>query len=72
MLQLMTGSNGRVKLAHGDLAVVRLTKDDVAVATAVRVGKDLGSPLAQDEPVVKLDCLHYLFTLPDKDLCRGS
>jgi hypothetical protein len=38
------------------------------VATAVRVGTDLGWPLARDEPVVRLDPLHYLFTLPaDKD-----
>ncbi|CAO2194549.1 unnamed protein product [Urochloa humidicola] len=54
-----------VELARGDLAVVRITKDDVAVATAVRVGRDLGWPLARDEPVVRLDRLHYLFTLPD-------
>nr|AWA44772.1 hypothetical protein SS03A17_000003 [Saccharum spontaneum] len=66
-VHLMAGSDGPVELGCGDLAVVRLTKDDVAVATAVRVGKDLGWPLARDEPVVKLDRLHYLFTLPDKD-----
>jgi len=66
-VHLLAGSDGPVELARGDLAVVRLTKDDVAVATAVRVGKDLGWPLARDEPVVKLDSLHYLFTLPDKD-----
>ncbi|WVZ69000.1 hypothetical protein U9M48_017864 [Paspalum notatum var. saurae] len=67
-VHLMAGSDGPVELARGDLALVRLTKDDVAVATAVRVGRDLGWPLARDEPVVKLDRLHYLFTLPaDKD-----
>lgn len=66
-VHLMAGSDGPVELARGDLAIVRLTKDDVAVATAVRVGRDLGWPLARDEPVVKLDRLHYLFTLPDKD-----
>lgn len=60
-------SEGPVELARGDLAVVRITKDDVAVATVVRVGRDLGWPLTRDEPVVKLDRLHYLFTLPDKD-----
>jgi hypothetical protein len=54
MLQLMAGSDGPVDLAHWDLAVVRLTKD-------------LAWPLARDEPVVKLDRLCYLFTLPDKD-----
>ncbi|CAL4961646.1 unnamed protein product [Urochloa decumbens] len=60
------GSDGPpVELARGDLTVVRITKDDVAVATAVRVGRDLGWPLARDEPVVRLDRLHYLFTLPD-------
>ena len=65
---LASSSDGPVELVRGDLAVVRLTKDDVVVATAVRVGRDLGWPLARDEPVVRLDPLHYLFTLPaDKD-----
>ncbi|XBJ11649.1 hypothetical protein VPH35_016313 [Triticum aestivum] len=31
------------------------------------VGRDLGWQLARDKPVVKLDCLHYLFKVPDKD-----
>ncbi|XP_062219998.1 senescence/dehydration-associated protein At4g35985, chloroplastic-like [Phragmites australis] len=66
-VHLMAGSDGPVEIARGDLAVVRITKDDVAVAAVVRVGRDLGWPLARDEPVVKLDRLHYLFTLPDKD-----
>jgi hypothetical protein len=61
------GSDGPVELARGDLSVVRIAKDGVAVATAVRVGRDLGWPLARDEPVVRLDRLHYLFTLPDRD-----
>lgn len=60
-------NDGPVELARGDLSVVTVTKDDVAVATVVRVGRDLGWPLARDEPVVKLDRLHYLFTLPDRD-----
>ncbi|PUZ54989.1 hypothetical protein GQ55_5G176200 [Panicum hallii var. hallii] len=66
-VHLLAGSGGPVELARGDLSVVRLAKDDVAVATAVRVGRDLGWPLARDEPVVRLDRLHYLFTLPDRD-----
>ncbi|GJM93283.1 hypothetical protein PR202_ga09828 [Eleusine coracana subsp. coracana] len=65
-VHLMSGSDGPVELARGgDLSVVTITKDDVAVATVVRVGRDLGWPLARDEPVVRLDRLHYLFTLPD-------
>ncbi|RLN23941.1 uncharacterized protein C2845_PM07G21320 [Panicum miliaceum] len=66
-VHLLAGSGGPVELARGDLSAVRLAKDDVAVATAVRVGRDLGWPLARDEPVVRLDRLHYLFTLPDRD-----
>ncbi|CAO1945143.1 unnamed protein product [Urochloa humidicola] len=67
------GSEGPpVELARGDLTVVRITKDDVTVATAVRVGRDLGWPLARDEPVVRLDRLHYLFTLPDSSSSDGG
>lgn len=67
-VHLMAGSDGPVELARGgELSVVTITKDDVAVATVVRVGRELGWPLARDEPVVKLDRLHYLFTLPDTD-----
>jgi hypothetical protein len=70
---LVAGYDGPVELARGDLSVVT-THDHqgrcgtVAVPTVVRVGRDLGWPLAQDEPVVKLDLLHYLFTLPDRDV----
>ncbi|WOK95703.1 senescence/dehydration-associated protein [Canna indica] len=56
-----------VELARGDLTVLRITEDGVALATVVRVGPDLRWPLTKDEPVVKLDQLHYLFTLPCKD-----
>ncbi|KAL6845069.1 hypothetical protein ACP4OV_024564 [Aristida adscensionis] len=66
-VHLLAGPDGAVELARGDLAVARITKDGVAVAAVVRVGRDLGWPLARDEPVVKLDRLHYLFTLPDRD-----
>ncbi|CAO1945817.1 unnamed protein product [Urochloa humidicola] len=69
----LIGSDGPpVELGRGDLTVVRITKDDVAVATAVRVGRDLGWPLARDEPVVRLDRLHYLFTLPDSSSSDGG
>ncbi|XP_037406594.1 senescence/dehydration-associated protein At4g35985, chloroplastic-like [Triticum dicoccoides] len=66
-VHLVAGSEGPLELGRGELSVVRIFKDDVAVTTVVRVGRDLGWPLARDEPVVKLDRLHYLFTLPDKD-----
>uniref|UniRef100_A0A0E0JNF5 Senescence domain-containing protein n=1 Tax=Oryza punctata TaxID=4537 RepID=A0A0E0JNF5_ORYPU len=64
-VHLLDGAEGPVELARGDLAVVRIAKDGVAVATVARVGRDLGWPITRDEPVVRLDRLHYLFTLPD-------
>lgn len=64
-VHLLDGAEGPVELARGDLAVVRIAKDGVAVATVARVGRGLGWPITRDEPVVRLDRLHYLFTLPD-------
>jgi hypothetical protein len=65
---MAAGSEGPLELGRGELSIVRIIKDDMAVvATVVRVGRDLGWPLARDEPVIKLDRLHYLFTLPDMD-----
>uniref|UniRef100_A0A0D9V544 Senescence domain-containing protein n=1 Tax=Leersia perrieri TaxID=77586 RepID=A0A0D9V544_9ORYZ len=70
------GAEPPVELARGDLAVVRITKDGVAVATVARVGRELGWPITRDEPVVRLDRLHYLFTLPadvrDHDYGAGA
>ncbi|KAJ3678953.1 hypothetical protein LUZ61_021117 [Rhynchospora tenuis] len=56
-----------VGLAKGDLTIVQITDGATNLAAIVRVGHDLGWPLTKDEPVVKLDKLHYLFTIPDKD-----
>lgn len=56
-----------VELAAGDLEIQRITDGGVPLATAVKVGGELQWPLTKDEPVVKLDALHYLFSLPMKD-----
>lgn len=40
---------------------------NVSLVTVIKVGPDLQWPLTKDEPVVKLDSLHYLFSLPVKD-----
>ncbi|CAL9192514.1 unnamed protein product [Musa hybrid cultivar] len=61
------GGDAPVELAKGDFTVLRITEDDMVLATVVRVGADLRWPLTKDEPVIKLDLLHYLFTLPCKD-----
>ncbi|GMI97756.1 hypothetical protein like AT4G15450 [Hibiscus trionum] len=56
-----------MELANGDFTLVRVLDDDVPLATVVKVGEDLQWPLTKDEPVVKLDSFHYLFSLPVKD-----
>ncbi|KAH6761755.1 Senescence/dehydration-associated protein-like protein [Perilla frutescens var. hirtella] len=56
-----------VELAVGDFEVQRISDESVPLATAIKVGGELQWPLTKDEPVVKLDALHYLFSLPMKD-----
>ncbi|KAG9449091.1 hypothetical protein H6P81_009056 [Aristolochia fimbriata] len=53
-----------VKLAQGDFCLVRIVQGSLLLATFVKVGEDLRWPLTKDEPIVKLDRLHYLFSLP--------
>ncbi|XP_068639177.1 senescence/dehydration-associated protein At4g35985, chloroplastic-like [Aristolochia californica] len=64
-IHLMEGGE-TVQLAQGDFVVVRLVEDDVVLATFIKVGKDLQWPLTKDEPVVKVDRLDYLFSLPSE------
>ncbi|XP_027065880.1 senescence/dehydration-associated protein At4g35985, chloroplastic isoform X1 [Coffea arabica] len=56
-----------VELASGDFELVRISDDNVSLATVIKIGDELQWPLTKDEPVVKLDALHYLFSLPMKD-----
>ncbi|KAL8129667.1 hypothetical protein V2J09_018822 [Rumex salicifolius] len=49
-----------------DLTMLRVVDNQLSLATIVKVGKDLQWPLTKDEPVVKLDDRHYLFTIPVK------
>ncbi|MQL78813.1 hypothetical protein Taro_011246 [Colocasia esculenta] len=65
-VHLMEGDEA-VELAVGDVVVVGILEEGVLLATIARVGPDLQWPLTKDEPVVKLDELHYLFSLPEKD-----
>ncbi|KAJ4953577.1 hypothetical protein NE237_030409 [Protea cynaroides] len=65
-VHLMEGGE-TAELANGDFRLVRLTEENIGLATIVKVGDDLQWPLTKDEPVVKLDAIHYLFSLPMKD-----
>lgn len=56
-----------IELASGDFELLRLSDENVSLATTIKVGDELQWPLTRDEPVVKLDPLHYLFSLPMKD-----
>ncbi|CBI28002.3 hypothetical protein VitviT2T_016458 [Vitis vinifera] len=56
-----------VELANGEFTLLRISDENVFLATIIKVGDDLQWPLTKDEPVVKLDSLHYLFSLPMKD-----
>ncbi|XP_009629458.1 senescence/dehydration-associated protein At4g35985, chloroplastic-like isoform X1 [Nicotiana tomentosiformis] len=56
-----------LELSNGFFTIFSISEEDVCVATIVKVGDELQWPLTKDEPVVKLDALHYLFTLPVKD-----
>ncbi|KAL2500926.1 Senescence/dehydration-associated protein-related [Forsythia ovata] len=54
-------------LANGDFTLFRLSDENLSLATTIKVGDELQWPLTKDEPVVKLDALNYLFSLPMKD-----
>lgn len=56
-----------LELSNGDFTLFRISDENVSIATTITVGDDLQWPLTKDEPVVKLDALHYLFSLPLKD-----
>ncbi|KAM7509593.1 hypothetical protein LguiA_020046 [Lonicera macranthoides] len=56
-----------IELANGDLTLSNVLDEGVCVAAVVKVGEDLQWPLTKDEPVVKIDGLNYLFSLPMRD-----
>lgn len=60
----LVGKDDGVELASGDLTIVGLRQGGNIVAVLARVGGDaIQWPLARDEPAVKLDASHYLFSL---------
>uniref|UniRef100_A0A6N2N7A7 Senescence domain-containing protein n=1 Tax=Salix viminalis TaxID=40686 RepID=A0A6N2N7A7_SALVM len=52
-----------LEVAKGKFTIARVLDKSVAIATIIKAG-DLQWPLTKDEPVVKLDSLNYLFSLP--------
>ncbi|XP_020221350.1 senescence/dehydration-associated protein At4g35985, chloroplastic [Cajanus cajan] len=56
-----------LELAQGNFIITKILDENVPLATIIKVGNTVQWPLTKDEPVVKVDGLHYLFSLPVKD-----
>ncbi|KAG5087463.1 hypothetical protein AAZX31_01G007900 [Glycine max] len=56
-----------IELAQGHFTIMKIMDKNVPLATTIKVGNSVQWPLTKDEPVVKVDALHYLFSLPVKD-----
>ncbi|KAL5178587.1 Senescence/dehydration-associated protein, chloroplastic [Glycine soja] len=56
-----------IELAQGHFTIMKIMDQNVPLATTIKVGNSVQWPLTKDEPVVKVDALHYLFSLPVKD-----
>ncbi|CAI0543551.1 unnamed protein product [Linum tenue] len=56
-----------MELATGDFTLFRIIEQMGATIVSI-AGGEVQWPLTKDEPVVKLDATHYLFSLPMKDV----
>ncbi|KEH27196.1 putative senescence/spartin-associated [Medicago truncatula] len=55
------------ELTQGQFMIIKIVDENVSLATIIKIGNNVQFPLTKDEPVVKVDSLHYLFSLPVKD-----
>jgi len=56
------------QLGSGEFSIVRLVQGNTGIALFVNVGEDVRWPLTKDEPTLKLDARHYLFSIrPPRD-----
>lgn len=55
------------ELTQGQFMIIKIFDDNVSLATIIKIGNNVQFPLTKDEPVVKVDSLHYLFSLAVKD-----
>ncbi|CAI8594677.1 unnamed protein product [Vicia faba] len=55
------------ELTQGKFMIIKIFDDNVSLATIIKIGNNVQFPLTKDEPVVKVDSLHYLFSLAVKD-----
>ncbi|KEH27198.1 senescence/dehydration-associated-like protein, putative [Medicago truncatula] len=55
------------ELSQGQFTIIKIVNENVSLATIIKIGNNVQFPLTKDEPIVKVDSLHYLFSLPVKD-----
>lgn len=55
------------ELTQGQFMIIKIVDENVSLATIIKIGNGVQWPLTKDEPVMKVDALHYLFSLPVKD-----
>ncbi|KAH9310722.1 hypothetical protein KI387_025757, partial [Taxus chinensis] len=68
VVHLVDGSEENVELGSGEFSLIRLLQGDIGLAILVKVGDDLSWPLTKDEPIVKVDSCHYLFSVRPPDV----
>ncbi|GAA0187257.1 hypothetical protein LIER_34545 [Lithospermum erythrorhizon] len=56
-----------IELANDDFKIIKIAEDDVSIAIVIKIGDEIQWPLTKDEPVVKIDAVMYLFSLPMQD-----
>ncbi|KAH9310724.1 hypothetical protein KI387_025759 [Taxus chinensis] len=63
VVHLVDGSEEIVELGSGEFTLIRLLQGDTGLAVLAKVGDDLSWPITKDEPTVKVDSCHYLFSV---------
>eukprot|EP00253_Pinus_taeda_P016952 PITA_16952 len=64
------GEEDSVQLGSGEFSIVRLVQGNTGIALFVKVGEEVRWPLAKDEPTLKIDSRHYVFSIrppPDEE-----
>ncbi|KAH9310720.1 hypothetical protein KI387_025755, partial [Taxus chinensis] len=63
---------GSVRLARGDLSLVRIVQGSTGLAVFAKVGNDLSWPITKDGPIIKLNSLNYLFFVLVPSAVKGN
>ncbi|GLJ25327.1 hypothetical protein SUGI_0484840 [Cryptomeria japonica] len=53
-----------IELGRGEFTLIRLLHGNTGLAILAKVGDELSWPITKDQPTVKVDSCHYLFSVP--------